>query len=206
MLGDKAGGNLMSFTAILTERLALRELRASDATRIFEYRSRPEVSRFQSWGTQSRDEIQAYISGLSATEPGKPGSWYQIGITLRSTGELIGDCGFHVLEAEPRQAEVGITLAPEYQSQGYATEALRALLDYLFVKLGKHRAFGSVDPRNVQSIRLMQRVGMRNEAHFVKSLWFKGAWVDDMIFAMLASDWKSMNHESGTEPRGTNLL
>jgi RimJ/RimL family protein N-acetyltransferase len=181
----------MPFTAILTERTALRELAASDAPRIFEYRSRPEVSRFQTWGTQSVDEIQSYLRGLSANEPGTPGSWYQIGITLRSSGELIGDCGFHVLAAESRQAEVGIALDPAYQSQGYATEALRALLDYLLVKLGKHRAFGSVDPDNVRSIKLMQRIGMREEAHFVKSLWFKGEWVDDVIYAILARDWKS---------------
>jgi RimJ/RimL family protein N-acetyltransferase len=181
----------MPFTQILTERLALRELAAGDAQKIFEYRTLPEVSRFQSWGTHSRDEIVSDISAWAATEPGTPGSWYQIGITLRSSGELIGDCGFHVLAADPRQAELGIALAPKYQSLGYATEALRALLDYLLVKLGLHRAFGSVDPRNVQSIRLMQRVGMREEAHFVKSLWFKGEWVDDMIFAMRAEDWKA---------------
>jgi RimJ/RimL family protein N-acetyltransferase len=180
----------MPFAAILTERLALRELAASDAPRIFEYRSRPEVSRFQTWGTQAVDEIQFYLRGLSATEPGMPGAWYQIGITLRSSGELIGDCGFYVLATEPRQAEVGIALDPAYQSQGYGTEALRALLDYLLVKLGKHRVFGSVDPQNVRSIQLMERVGMRQEAHFIKSLWFRGEWVDDLIYAMLASDWK----------------
>jgi RimJ/RimL family protein N-acetyltransferase len=186
------------FEAIVTEHLALRDLEASDAQRIFEYRSRPEVSRFQSWGVHSVDEIQSHIRGLSAAAPGMPGSWYQIGITLLSSSELIGDCGFHVLSTEPRQAEFGIALAPELQGRGYATEALRALLDYLLIKLGKHRVFGSVDPRNARSMRLMQRVGMRKEAHFVKSLWFKGEWVDDVVFAILASDWKSCN-------RGTTL-
>ena len=182
-----------TFTGILTRRLKIRNLEVSDAQRIFEYRSSPEVSRFQSWGTQSADEIQSYISGLSGADPDMPGSWYQTGITLLSGGELIGDCGFCVLQSEPRQAGFGITLDPEYQGQGYATEALRALMDYLLVQLGKHRVFGSVDPRNIRSIKLMQRVGLREEAHFVKSLWFKGDWVDDMIFAMLASDWKSRN-------------
>ena len=84
-------------------------------------------------------------------------------------------------------------MAPEFQNRGYATEAVRALLEYLFDTLGKHRVFGSVDPRNRSSIRLLQRVGMREEAHFVKSLWFKDEWVDDVIFAILASEWKSIN-------------
>jgi RimJ/RimL family protein N-acetyltransferase len=181
----------MPFSDILTERLVLRDLAASDAPRVFAYRSHPEVSRFQSWGTESDDEISSYIANLSTMEPGAPGAWYQLSIELRSSGELIGDCGFRVLDSDPRQAEVGIALAPECQSKGYAAEALRALLHYLFVKLDKHRTFASVDPRNVRSTRLMQRLGMRKEAHFVQSLWFKGEWVDDMIFAMLASDWKS---------------
>jgi RimJ/RimL family protein N-acetyltransferase len=177
------------FEEIQTRRLTLRALENRDARRIFEYRSCPDVSRFQSWGTDSPYAIESYILGLAAVEPGTPGLWYQIGITL-STTELIGDCGFRVLESEPRQAEIGIALAPEFQKRGYATEALRALLHYLFVKLGKHRVFGSVDPNNLHSVKLLQRVGMREEAHFVKSLWFKGEWVDNVIFAILAGDWK----------------
>jgi RimJ/RimL family protein N-acetyltransferase len=149
------------FAEILTERLALRDLELNDAQRIFEYRSRPDISRFQSWGTESADAIRLYIRGLSETAPGRPGSWYQIGIILLSCGELIGDCGFQVLETEPRHAEVGIALAPEFQGRGYANETLRALLDYLLVGLDKDRVFGSVDPRNLRSMRMLERVGMR---------------------------------------------
>jgi RimJ/RimL family protein N-acetyltransferase len=183
------------FEEIQTQRLTLRALENRDARKIFDYRSCPEVSRFQSWGTDSPYAIESYIMGLAAVEPGTPGLWYQIGITL-STAELIGDCGFRVLECEPRQAEIGIALAPEFQRRGYATEALRALLRYLFVKLGKHRVVRSVDPRNLSSMRVLQRIGMREEAHFVKSLWFKGEWVDDIIFAILASDWESYGNSS----------
>jgi RimJ/RimL family protein N-acetyltransferase len=195
VFGDTVGNKRMPFTKIVTERLALRQLVSSDAQKIFAYRSRPEVARYQSWGIESRAEIQSQIESLAMAEPGIPGTWYQIGIVLQSSSELIGDCGFCVQETEPRQAEFGISLAPKYQCHGYATEALRALLNYLLVDLGKHRAFGSVDPRNLRSIKLMQRVGMRNEAHFVRSLWFRGEWVDDVIFAILASDWTAMNGE-----------
>lgn len=187
------------FTEIVTERLALRDLEASDCQQIFQYRSRPEISQFQSWGTQSPDEIRTLIHRLSVIEPGTPGIWYQVGIILLSSRQLVGDCGFHVLESDPRQVEVGIALAPEHHGRGYATEALRALLDYLLVGLGKHRAFGSVDPRNTPSIRLMERLGMRKEAHFVKSLWFKGDWVDDVIFAMLGSEWAGASNKRGRQ-------
>jgi RimJ/RimL family protein N-acetyltransferase len=179
------------FPEIITERMAIRDLEANDGPRVFAYHRRPEVSQFQSWGTESVDVVQSYIRSLAGMEPGAPGKWYQIGIFLLEGGKLIGDCGFRVLQDDPEQVEIGITLAPEFQGKGYATEALHALLRYLFRTLDKHRVFGSVDPRNVASMALLERVGMRKEAHFVKSLWFRGEWVDDVIFAMLAEEWQS---------------
>jgi RimJ/RimL family protein N-acetyltransferase len=184
------------FPEILTERLAIRDLDPSDGPRVFSYHRHPDISRFQSWATDSVDSVQSYIRSLPAIEPGAPGGWYQAGIFLPPSGKLIGDCGFRVPASDPEQAEVGITLAPEFQGNGYATEALRALLDYLLVTMGKHRVFGSVDPRNVASIKLQERIGMRKEAHFVKSLWFKGEWVDDVIFAILASEWNPGRQQS----------
>jgi RimJ/RimL family protein N-acetyltransferase len=66
---------------------------------------------------------------------------------------------------------------------------LRTVFDYLLVRSGRHRVFCSVDPHNLPSIALLERIGMRKEGHFVESLRFKGAWVDDLIFAMLAREW-----------------
>jgi len=189
------------FSEIRTSRLILRDLEPNDGPRIFSYHRHPEVARFQTWGTESVDVIQSYIRGLPESDPDTPGRWYQVGIYLPS-GKLIGDCGVRTVEAEPRQAEIGITLAPEFQRQGYATEALQGLLNYLFTALEKHRIFGSLDPRNTASINLLKRVGMRQEAHFVQSLWFRGEWVDDLIFALLASEWKTLegnSHQGGFE-------
>jgi RimJ/RimL family protein N-acetyltransferase len=113
-----------------------------------------------------------------------------VGIYAQDGDKLIGDCGFRVATDDPEQAEIGITLAPEFQGRGYAAETLGALFDYLFVTSGKHRVFGSVDPRNLASMKLLERIGMRKEGHFVKSLRFRGEWVDDVIFAMLSEEWK----------------
>jgi RimJ/RimL family protein N-acetyltransferase len=175
---------------IKSERLTLRKLEPVDAPLIFAYRSLPEVRQFQCWG-ESQEEIETYVCSLEEIAPGMPGAWFQLGIVREADKRLIGDCGFRVLASEPQQAEIGIALSPTHQSQGYATEAVRVLLEYIFVTLGKHRVIGSVDPRNVKSIQLMQRVGMRQEAHFIKSLWFKGEWVDDLVFAMLDVEWQS---------------
>jgi RimJ/RimL family protein N-acetyltransferase len=188
---DAFSEDKIMFPRIITQRLAIRDLEANDGPRVFAYHRRPEVSQFQSWGTESVDVVQSYIRSLAAIEPGTPGKWYQVGIFLSENGKLIGDCGFRVLKDDPEQAEIGITLAPEFQGKGYATEAVNALLHYLFVTLDKHRVFGSVDPRNASSMSLLDRLAMRKEAHFVKSLRFRGEWVDDVIFAVLAEEWKT---------------
>jgi RimJ/RimL family protein N-acetyltransferase len=191
LLKGDAGGIVARMTEeIRTERLVLRSLRASDAERVHAYRANPEVARFQSWDTQSLDEVREFIASQSALCSAEPG-WYQLAIAERSTDRVIGDLGVHILESDPRQVELGFTLAPDAQGQGYATEAVRGILGHLFVALGKHRVIASTDPRNERSIALLRRVGFRLEAHHRDSLWFKGAWVDDLIFALLRSEWPS---------------
>jgi len=176
---------------IVTERLVLRALRADDAETMFAYRSHPEVMRYQGWDPESLADVREFIAEHAGYEAYEPGSWRQFAIALRSDDTMIGDCGVHVPEDKPEQAEFGITLAPAYQGHGYASEALRALLHLVFDTLGKHRAFASVDPRNLASLALFERAGFRKEAHHVESLWLMGEWVDDVILALLAREWRA---------------
>lgn len=176
------------FQSILTDRLRLRDLRRDDAEAMFAYRSNPGVAEYQSWVPQSRTEVEAFIESMSHKRFDERG-WYQIGITGAQSETLIGDCGIHVFEADPRVVEVGITIAPNYQRNGYGCEALTAVFNMLFGQLKKHRVVASVDPRNAKSLALMDRIGMRKEAHLRKSLWFKNEWADDVVFAMLESEW-----------------
>ena len=176
---------------LVTERLVLRALRPDDAEAMFAYRSDPEVMRYQGWDPESLADVRAFIADNASYDAYAPGSWRQFAIALRSGGALIGDCGVHVPDDKPEQAEFGITLAPAFQGVGYATEALRALLWLVFDELGKHRVFASVDPRNSASIALFERAGFRKEAHHIESLWLMGEWVDDVILALLAREWRA---------------
>ena len=176
---------------IPTERLILTPLEPGDAVELYTYRSDPEVCRYQSWAPTSLADAQRFIGSLQSVVFDSPGTWFQFGIRLRGTHALVGDIGVHFPPDEPRQAEIGFTLAPSHQGQGLGTEAVNGLLNHLFVSLRKHRVFASVDPDNLRSIKLLKRVGMRQEAHFRESLWFKGKWVDDVVFAILESEWKT---------------
>lgn len=179
------------FDDIISLRLVLRKLNLADCEALFRYRTDPEISRYQNWKPLTIEDARQFVETIASVEPDTPGSWFQLAITLRETGEVIGDCGLHFPAEETRQAEIGITLALAYQGKGYASEALAAVLDYLFISLGKHRVVASVDPGNLASVALLERLGMRKEAHFRESLWFKGAWADDVIYAILEREWRS---------------
>lgn len=181
---------------MMTGRLLLRPLRDRDAELVYRYRSIDEISCYQAWIPADRAEVREFIDKMSRIEPDTPGTWYQLAICLRESGELIGDCGLHFPAASDFEAEIGITLAPEHQGRGYAAEALGLLFEYLFESLQKHRVFCSVDPRNHASLRLMERAGMRKEAHFRKSLRIRGSWVDDVVYALLEEEWRANSGRS----------
>lgn len=184
---------MLTAPTLRTDRLELSRLRESDATAIFAYRSLPEVARFQSWEPASEDAVQELIAEATTIPFHHPGTWFQFALRLlpagKLVGELVGDLGVHFPAHEPHQAEIGITLAPNAQGQGLATEALRAILGYLFETLEKHRIYASTDPQNHASQKLLRTVGFRQEAHFRQSLWFKGEWVDDVVFGLLRGEW-----------------
>jgi RimJ/RimL family protein N-acetyltransferase len=102
---------------------------------------------------------------------------------------LIGECAALVRADDPRQAEVGFTVAPEHQGHGYATEAVRRLLHYLLVERGKHRVSATCDDRNTRSAAVLERVGMRREGRLLESTWSKGQWTSDLLYAVLRREW-----------------
>jgi RimJ/RimL family protein N-acetyltransferase len=102
---------------------------------------------------------------------------------------LIGDCWAHVRAEDPRQAEIGFTLASQHQGSGYATEAVHRLLHYLLLERGKHRVRASCDDRNTRSAAVLERVGMRREGHLLESTWSKGEWTNDLLYAVLRREW-----------------
>ncbi len=176
---------------IITERLKLTPLIEADAKALYEYRSDPEVCKYQSFEPGELAAAIEFISELEHNTFGIPDTWVQFGIRLRDSGRLIGDLGVHFIADKPKQVEIGFTLDSSHQGHGYATEAVERMLGYLFVTHEIHRVFASVDPRNERCISLLERVGMIKEAHFRRSMWFKGDWVDDLVFAILKSDWEN---------------
>ncbi len=179
--------------SLTTDRLRIRPLEPEDAAEVQRIRSLPEVARFQFWQPGEAQEVERLAASQAGRVPGESGTWFQWVITRREDTELIGDIGLHAPGQPHAEAEVelGISLDPAHQGAGYAAEAMRALLGYAFDELRAHRARCSTDPRNLACVRLLEGLGMRREAHFRESLWFKGAWADDLIYAMLEREWRA---------------
>jgi RimJ/RimL family protein N-acetyltransferase len=174
---------------IETERLVLSPLHASDAPALFDYRGDDEVAKYQGWKPASVDDAATFIEQQSHGTFGTPDSWCQLAIRSRETGELVGDFGVHFPASKHDPIEFGVSLKPAHQGKGYAREAMAAAIDLAFRSWGYRRLVGSVDPRNAASMALCRSLGLRQEAHHVESYRFRGVWVDDVIFALLAREW-----------------
>jgi RimJ/RimL family protein N-acetyltransferase len=188
-------GNVMpdeGFTELAGPRVALRRFHPDDLAPFVAYRSSEQVARFQSWDAPyPREEGERFIQEMARAHPDTPGEWFQFAVVLGSTGILIGDCAATPHADDPRQCDIGFTISPEHQGHGYATEAVRLLLNYLFTERGKHRITAYCDPRNAASAALLERLGMRREGHLRESTWAHGEWTDDLLYALLADEWQS---------------
>jgi aminoglycoside 6'-N-acetyltransferase len=179
------------FTELTGERVVLRRFRPGDVTEFVAYRSSPAVARYQSWDAPyPREEGERFVREIARDHPDTAGEWFQFAMALRATGQLIGDCAAMPLADDPRQCEIGFTLAERYQGHGYATEAVRLLIGYLFTVRGKHRIIAYCDTRNAPSAAVLERLGMRREGHLRESTWAKGEWTDDLLYAVLDHEWQ----------------
>ncbi len=174
---------------IETSRLILRSFQDADLSPFLAYRNDPEVARYQSWDSLSLARAQAFVQEQRGLTPGVPGEWFHFAVTLRDTGQLIGDVGLNVLVQDVRQAQVGVTFDRAFQGQGFATEAVTSVLDYAFINLDLHRVIAVVDVLNTVAVALLERVSLRREGHFIKNTWFKGRWADEYLYALLQAEW-----------------
>jgi len=173
-----------------TERLVIRPIRLEDKVNVFEYRSDTETNKYQGWIPKTMNDVEFFINEI-AKEINIPETWFQFVIIEKKCQKVIGDVGVHFWDKQNKQVEIGCTLNKSFHCNGYATEAVCRIINFLFVELKKHRIITSIDPNNKSSIRLVERIGFRKEAHFVESLFVNETWVDDLIYALIEKNWET---------------
>jgi RimJ/RimL family protein N-acetyltransferase len=177
---------------IRTERLLLRRYREDDLDRLAEIQSLPEVARYLYYEPRTRAEVEPALSQrIAETTLEHDDDVVTLAVERLDDGVLLGDATVFLRSAANRQVEVGYVFHPDAGGRGYATEATRALITFAFDHLGAHRVFARTDARNTASAALLRRLGLRQEAHFREAEIFKGAWGDELVFAILAREWSS---------------
>lgn len=174
-----------------TERLLVRPIQPPDAKAVFKYRSNKQVNQYQSFIPESVEEVDHFIAHKVSAQINVPGTWIQLVVIEKEQGQLIGDIGVHFHAWDALQSEIGYTFDCLYHGKGYATEALKQIINALFGPLGKERVTASVHPRNLPSIKLMERLGFRKEAFLQKSYFIHDSWEDELIYAMMKVDWNT---------------
>lgn len=179
-------------SAIETERLRLRPFESGDLDVLFSIYSRPDVMRFLYDEPRSREQAAALLERkMAGRSVERDGDTLSFAIELRSTGQVIGDCIVRLLSAAHRQGEIGFVLDPAHQGHGYATEAGREMLRVGFDELDLHRIVGRLEARNDASARVLERLGMRREAHLVENEWIKDEWQSELVYAVLDREWRT---------------
>jgi RimJ/RimL family protein N-acetyltransferase len=177
---------------IRTPRLALRPFTRDDLDAVHAYVSDPDVVRYLYWEVTTdraaaRKMLDAKIGNWSLADAGQS---LVLAVELADAGQVIGEVVLKWLSREHRQGEIGFVITPAHQGHGYAAEAATALLALAFDDLGLHRVVGRCDPRNTASATVLERLGMRREAHFVQNEIFKGEWSDEYVYALLAEEFR----------------
>ncbi|MGW0061978.1 GNAT family N-acetyltransferase [Streptosporangium sandarakinum] len=173
-----------------TDRLTLRPFTEDDLHPLHAIHRLPEVARYL-YGEahdleQTRAALAKKITSAALTDEGQALS---LAVQLTTTGELVGDATLFWHSRTHRSGEIGYVFHPGHHGNGYATETARVLLRLGFEELGLHRITGRLDGRNHASARVLERLGMRREAHLVENEFVKGEWTDEVIYAMLRREW-----------------
>ena len=176
---------------LVTERLLLRPFTDADLDALQAMHSRPDVTRYLYWEPRSLEDTRELLGRLKRmTGFGGDGDALRLAAILKGADDLVGDFSLWRTSAEHNQAEIGFVMHPEHQGKGYATEAAAVLLRIGFEQARFHRIVGRCDARNDASARLMERLGMRREAHLRENEFVKGEWTDELVYAILAREWE----------------
>ncbi|MBY0401007.1 GNAT family N-acetyltransferase [Myxococcota bacterium] len=171
-----------------THRLILRPFRDSDFEDVHAYARDPEVCRYQSWGPNSEQATRDFLTGAQKWLAGPDPKEFEFGIELKASNRLLGGCGFRTRRAEFREFEIGWTLNRDFWRQGIGTEAVRVLIAFAFRDRKAHRLYAVIDPENVASAALAEKLGFRREGLQRSDRCVRGEWRDSSTYALLETD------------------
>jgi len=178
----------MPAVELVGERLVLRECAPGDWPAVHEWASRPEACRYQAWGPNTPEETRAHVDRVVAAAAARPRTEYTLLAELRG-GQVVGSGSLFVRSERFRTGEVAYIVHPDSWGRGIASEIARLLVGWGFAELGLHRVFGTCDPRNVGSARVLQKLGMVHEGRMRHVALIRDGWRDSDLYAVIEDEW-----------------
>lgn len=173
---------------ITTKRLIIRPFKQTDMDDVYEIYSSEETCKyllFEPWCESNKDEkFKRKITNNKLTKE------TPIFLACEFNDKVIGDISIWYTEMK-NTVEIGYAFHHDFTGNGYASEALRNIVEYLFNTQKIHRIQAVLDARNISSAKLCKRIGMRQEAHFIDDYWNKGEWTSSFVYGMLKTDLDS---------------
>ena len=176
---------------IETDRLILRTFERSDIDGLSAYHALPSVQRYVFSRTRDASEVAGALNIMrDHVSLQRPGDTLTLAMVRKGDKVLVGHVSLHWSDATAGQGEVRFCINPAFTGQGFTRDALSAVYDLAFDHFHIHRIFARCDGRNHHSIKLMQQMGMRLEAHYREHALFQGEWDEELHFAILDREWQ----------------
>ncbi|EJR23574.1 GNAT family N-acetyltransferase [Bacillus cereus] len=174
-------------TELHTQRLYLRQMKASDSLSMFKIWSDPDITKFMNISNFT-DESQAKDMIQFLNELAQNNKAIRFTIIQKESNHIIGSCGYNSLDFENSKTEIGYDISKKFWGKGYAPEAISSLLDYAFTHLKLYRVEAKVEPANVNSIKVLEKLNFTFEGTLRKSEKSAGKLIDLNIYSKLISD------------------
>jgi RimJ/RimL family protein N-acetyltransferase len=175
---------------IETERLRLRFYTDADYDDLLALQSREDVTRHLPWGPRAPDEVRRSLAmKIAAAAMANDGVTFAI--ERKDSGAYAGDASIWTGSHEHRQGEIGYIVHPDHHGNGFAAEAARPLLELGFTRFGMRRIIGRLDDRNRASARVLEKLGMRREAHLIENEYIRGEWQSELAYGLLEAEWRA---------------
>jgi RimJ/RimL family protein N-acetyltransferase len=187
---------------INTDRMVLRSFTPRDLEGLCEYHTLPTMQRYTFMPTHRREDVASALKAMCGqVSLQRPGDTLTLAMVDRDSEQLIGHVSLYWSDATAGQGEIRFLINPRYSGQGLAREALAVLFDMAFDHFRIHRLFARCDGRNHHSIKLLQDMGMRLEAHYREHALFQGEWDEELHFAILEREWQRSPKVKEMRPR-----
>jgi len=183
---------------LASENLLLSEFKLAEWRELLRYQNDERYLRYLPFDRRSEADVHTLLKTYMDWANEQPRRRFQLAVTLKKDGTLVGSCGVRKELLTDRKAELVIEIAPDFSGRGFGTEATRTMLGFAFGELRLHRVFATCVVSNHPAARVLEKVGMKLEGRLRHNEWIKGQWHDSLIYGILEMDFPDRLRQGGS--------